>query len=87
MEVRQLNHDDCISLLNSIGNSPDGEWTHDLIEISSGPARFVERLILPSGLEVVYFRSPGGAKAWPAANWDRFAVPRAPQVIEQLTLF
>lgn len=85
--VRKATYEECMTLLESIGNTPPGDWTHELTEISSGPARFVERLILPSGLEVVYFRSPGGAKAWPASSWDRFAVLRQPERVEQLTLF
>jgi hypothetical protein len=85
--MRQLKHQECLSLLDSIKEYPAGEWTHELTEIATGPARFVERLILPSGLEAVYFRAPDGAKAWPAANWDRFAVRKGPEQVEQLTLF
>lgn len=85
--MRHLTHEECMSLLDSITGSPDEDWTHDLTEISYGPARFVERVILPSGLEVVYFKSPNGGRAWPAPNWDRLAVARTPQLIEQLTLF
>lgn len=87
-KVRQLTtHDECMAMLEDINQSPDGDWTHELTEIATGPARFVERLILPSGLEVVYFRAPGQAKAWPANNWDRFAVCKVPERVEQLTLF
>lgn len=85
--MRQLTHDQCMSLLSSIKSSPPREWTHDLNTIADCPARFEERLITPSGHEVVYFRHPDGARSWPASNWDRFAVQRAPQEIEQMTLF
>ncbi|MBU5672696.1 hypothetical protein KQJ23_12745 [Paenibacillus sp. MSJ-6] len=85
--MRQLTHDQCMSLLSNIKSSPPGDWTHDLNTIREGPARLVERLTLPHGHEVVYFRHPDGARSWPAANWDRFAVQRAPQEIEQMTLF
>lgn len=85
--MRQLTHDQCMSLLSSIKSSPPGEWTHDLNTIREGPARLVERLTLPHGQEVVYFRNTDGVGAWPASNWDRFAVERAPQSVEQMTLF
>lgn len=64
-----------------------GDWTHDLNTIQTGPARVVSRVEAPGGLEIVYFRTSDGAGAWPGANWDRFAVPRAPVELEQMTLF
>lgn len=87
--IRQLTHEECMSLLASIRSSPPGDWTHDIHTLSPGPARFVDRVIIPSGTEVVYYRTERGAGAWPAANWDRFAVPRAVQQVEpeQLELF
>ncbi|MBU5670271.1 hypothetical protein [Paenibacillus brevis] len=85
--MRQLKHEECLSLLDSISKSPEGDWTHELTEIATGPARYVDRVKLPNDLEVVYFRHPDGARSWPAANWDRFAVQRAPQKVEQMTLF
>ena len=87
--MRQLTHGECISLLDDIGRSPTGDWTHELTEISSGPARITERAVLPTGLEVVYFRAEDGAKAWPAVNWDRFAlqISKELETPEQLTLF
>lgn len=86
-EVRQLKHEECLSLLDSIRKSPEGDWTHELTELATGPARYVDRVKLPNDLEVVYFRSINGAGAWPALNWDRFAVQRVPQKVEQMTLF
>lgn len=80
-------------LCRQIGRTPPGDWTHDLNTIQTGPARVVSRVEAPGGLEIVYFRMPDGAGAWPRANWDRFAVPRAVQEpqhqteCEQLTLF
>lgn len=87
--IRQLTHEECMSLLAGIRQSQPGDWTHDLYIIHVGPARFVERLLLPDGQEFVYFRTEDGAGAWPGPNWDRFAVPRVikPTVVEQLTLF
>lgn len=90
--MRQLTYDECIALLASIRSSPSGSWTHDLQVIAIGPVRFVDRVQIPIGHEVVYFRGPDGPGAWPAANWDRFAEPRAVQEpqhqdVEQLTLF
>lgn len=85
--MRRLTHDECVSLLASIRASAPGDWTHDLNTICDGPARFVERVIIPDGHEIVYFRDVSGADAWPAANWDRFAVPRVVQQVEQITLF
>ncbi|MCY7561574.1 site-specific DNA-methyltransferase [Paenibacillus macerans] len=91
--IRQLTHEECMSLLDSIRSSPPGDWTHDLHTIESGPARFVDRVLVPSGHETVYFRDESGAGAMQGANWDRFAVPRAHQQspqrteYEQLTLW
>ncbi len=87
--IRQLTHEECMELLASIRSSEPGDWTHDLHTIASGPARFVDRVLVPSGHETVYFRSENGAGAMPGPNWDRFAVQRVvqPTVVEQLTLF
>ncbi|WP_198524625.1 hypothetical protein [Paenibacillus phocaensis] len=82
-----LTHDECMTLLAGIQAAPPGDWTHDLITILDGPARFITRAVIPDGQEVVYFRHPDGAGAWPAANWDRFALARVPQQVEQMTLF
>lgn len=85
--MQTITHDECMELLSSIRTSPPGDWTHDLNTICDSPARFVARVVIPDGLEVVYFRHQDGSRAWPAANWDRFAVERAPQLVEQMTLF
>lgn len=91
--MQYFTHNECMELLASIRASAPGDWTHDLNTICDGPARFVDRVVIPDGVEVVYFRQPDGADAWPGANWDRFAVPRAPQPpqkqteYEQLSLF
>lgn len=85
--MKQLTHDECI-LLASIKQSPAGDWTHDISGITPGPARFVDRVKIPSGEEVVYFRKETDAGAWPAASWDRFAVARELiGELEQMTLF
>ncbi|MUG45504.1 hypothetical protein [Paenibacillus woosongensis] len=87
--TRQFSHEECMSLLADIRSSQLGDWTHDIHTIESGPARFVARAKIPSGTEVVYYRTESGARAWPAANWDRYAVPRAVKQVEpeQLELF
>lgn len=85
--MKQLTHDECMTLLAGIQAAPPGDWTHDLTTILDGPARFVARVVIPDGPEVVYFRHPDGAGAWPAANWNRFAIPRAQQRVEQMMLF
>lgn len=85
--MRKLTHEDCTALLSGIKSSVPGAWTHDLNTVCDGPVRFVDRVAIPDGPEIVYFQHPDGAGAWPVANWDRFAVERAPQLVEQMTLF
>ncbi|MNW41807.1 hypothetical protein D3C74_189590 [compost metagenome] len=74
-------------LCREIRSSAPGNWTHDLKTIREGTARFVDRVVDQDGLEIVYFRGADYAGAWPAANWDRFAVARASAEVEQMTLF
>ncbi|MNW36179.1 hypothetical protein D3C74_131880 [compost metagenome] len=85
--MRKLTYNECTSLLNSIRESAPGDWTHDLNIVRSGPARLIDRVMIPDGKEIVFFRGDNYASAWPAANWDRFAVTRAPAEVEQMTLF
>ncbi len=86
--IRRITWKEGAALCEEIRRSPPGIWTHDLNTIRSGPARFVTRVMAQDGLEIVYFRHSGGAGAWPATNWDIFAVPRAKQSEpEQMTLF
>ncbi|TYA10970.1 hypothetical protein FRY98_24705 [Paenibacillus faecis] len=85
--MEQITWEQGAALFREIGRTPPGDWTHDLNTIQTGPARVVSRVEAPGGLEIVYFRMPDGSGAWPGANWDRFAVPRQPQLVEQMTLF
>lgn len=85
--MEQISWEQGARLFKVMHSTPPGDWTHDLNTIRDGPARFVSRVAAPDGREIVYFRTSDGAGAWPGANWDRFAVPRAPEEMEQMTLF
>ncbi|MEK5477529.1 hypothetical protein NYE70_11350 [Paenibacillus sp. FSL R5-0407] len=85
--MQQIKWEEGRAIYEEARSSPPGDWTHDLSTIREGPARLVTRVATPDGLEIVYFRTSDGAGAWPGANWDRFAVPRAPVEMEQMTLF
>ncbi|OMG48348.1 hypothetical protein BK140_16785 [Paenibacillus macerans] len=42
--MRQLSHEECMSLLDSIRKSQPGDWTHDFHTIASGPAQYPARI-------------------------------------------